>query len=103
MDQSLNKTKAYYATSTEMFARYMETYIHHQLNKTSDLNNSFLIDAVPVVSPKGLELENCYNLANILIDKTVKTVFDKDLVEEMDLKNQVEKQVTKESSMSYGM
>lgn len=78
-DRVENRATPYYATSTEMFARYFETYLYSKIVNQNDISNTFLIDGYPQVKPKGLEFEICNNLMDELVRTCVSEVFDKDL------------------------
>ncbi|HCA5182280.1 TPA: hypothetical protein MW242_001885 [Acinetobacter baumannii] len=89
-DRELNKSKPYYATGPEMFARYFETYVYSKLQREQALSNTFLIDNLPVVSPKGLELEICNNLTKDFAEKCAKT-FDTSLAAIQKIEHENEK------------
>lgn len=85
MDRSEGRATPYYGTSTEMFARYFETYLYSKILVEKDISNSFLIDGYPQVKPKGLEFEICNKLTDKLVQTCVKEVFDKDLLVNQEL------------------
>lgn len=75
LDANLSKSKPYYSTSSEMFARYMETYFLHKTHEL-ELENTFLIETLPRVYPKGYELEVCYASSEKFIDYLASNLFN---------------------------
>ncbi len=97
IDSAENRATPYYATSTEMFARYFETYLYSKVSNENEMKNSFLIDGYPTVQPKGLEFEICRNLTEQLVETCVNEIFDQDLQNENTQKIIAEVSIEKEN------